>query len=178
MLDELHQLRLEVSKLRAERDLFERLYQQERSLVIELQRQHLSERHTQVKLVDQSDLLAKLGLLTVKQRASLLALVAGHSYGAVAHVMGVNVATVKLHCKSAFALFDCEGLQHFKAKRSVFLHVFTGLDLEELCGVPLDWMTTRPAALMTQLRRVRTSAPPPGGGVRNAKIRAGEPLVD
>ncbi|ABM97373.1 hypothetical protein Mpe_B0609 (plasmid) [Methylibium petroleiphilum PM1] len=52
------------------------------------------------------------------------------------------------------------GLRFFKSQRPRFVQQLSSVDLEHHCGIPLDWMATRPAPLMSQLVKMRSSVPP------------------
>lgn len=161
-MDELQHLRQAVTILQAERNLFERLYFEERQRCAHLQKLR-SEQSVQADADQTDSLLSALCRLTLKQRASILALLAGHSYAEIASVMGVSTGTIKLHCKPAFDAMGCHGLVYLKSQRPRIVRQLSSVDLSELCGVPLDWMVTQPQSLMRQLVKARNSAPPPPG---------------
>lgn len=162
-MDEVAQLREQLLKLEAQRDVFERLYLSERERVEELQRQLVEMRPEKAAEAAVVGLAAKLCSLTVKQRASIVALIAGHTYLEVAGAMGVDQTTVKIHCQRGFKVLGFKGLHHFKAHQLELLDLLSKVDLERLCSVRLDWLTSRPEALLQELKPRRGGRPPAGG---------------
>jgi DNA-binding CsgD family transcriptional regulator len=175
-MDELQRLSQEVAKLQAERNLFERLYFEERQRSAHLQKLRIQQQE-QPEAREIDTLLSVLCRLTLKQRASILALMAGYSYSDVALALGVSPATIKLHCRSAFDALGCQGVVHFKSQRPRYVRQLSTVNLEDLCGVPLDWMTTRPMSLISQLVKMRSSVPPVGGR-HNSRAKTSVQRVD
>lgn len=115
--------------------------------------------------------LPAMRTMTIKQRATTIAMMEGHSFEAIASAMGVDATTVKLHAKAAYGKLGVSGKQRLLEIASSVLPMVTSPTAVSDLGVPADWMGVRPPALMDQLRRVKMTSPSGGKG----RSQAGNP---
>jgi hypothetical protein len=102
--------------------------------------------------------------MTIKQRATLIAMLEGHSFGAIAEATGVDDTTIKLHAKACYERLGVPGKARLMEKAGELLTELATGDLWRSFGVPLGWMESQPPSLMSQLQRTKVTAPTGGKG--------------
>ncbi|CAB4159008.1 Transcription regulator LuxR, C-terminal [uncultured Caudovirales phage] len=102
--------------------------------------------------------------MTIKQRATLIAMLEGHSFSAIAQATGVDDTTIKLHAKACYERLGVPGKARLMEKAGELLSELAAGDLWRSFGVPLGWMESQPPSLMVQLQRTKVVGPTGGKG--------------
>ena len=103
---------------------------------------------------------AAFDAMTMKQRATAIALIEGRSFASIADAMGADETTIKLHAKAAYAKLGVPGKARLTEIAEKIKAELLQSDLELRWGVGFGWMDTRNPALMAELAKRKATLPP------------------
>ncbi len=102
----------------------------------------------------------RIGRLSTKQLASVLAYLAGVPYRQVAAITGVDDSTIKIHVRDAFRKLDFASREHLRLELAPFIASMRDGDFEATFRIPKRWWESPSPALLAVLAKKKTSLPP------------------
>lgn len=111
-----------------------------------------------------SGAMTAMTLMTAKQRATVIAMLGGHSFSEIAQAMSVDPTTIKLHAKAAYAKLGLAGKRQLMEAGATLLDEIAPPGAPPPHGIPRDWMDCKPPSVMAQLLRVKLTSPTGGKG--------------
>lgn len=163
----------EIIRLTAQLEMLKQMYEDDRRVIAQLladKAEHAAAPQKAGGAGVAGVLIRGFSSMTVKQRAVAFATLVGCSYREIAAAIGVDETTIKLHLKAALVKLGGISRSEFMSHAQ---EVLDGIEAmggsEAIFGMPLDWVKTRPEALLQQLapRDGNYTLPPPAVKVSN-----------